>query len=72
MPVANANEFMLIPTTGVYDAVETPVIVGEPVVNAPVHDVLFGIPFTLAVIEQLGIFQLFNTIFDPDAPEPVL
>ena len=72
MPAANANEFMLMPTTGVYVPTTTPVIVGEPVVNAPVHVVLFGIPFTEAVIEQLGIFQLLKTIFDPDAPEPVL
>ena len=63
---------MLIPTTGVYDAVETPVIVGEPVVNTPVHDVLFGTPFTEAVIVPLGIIQLFNVNFEPAPPVPVL
>ena len=63
---------MLIPTTGVYDPTTTLVIVGEPVVNTPVQDVLFGIPLTEAVIDPLGIIQLLNAIFDPAPPDPVL
>ena len=72
VPTAKAPDVMLIPTTGVYDPTTTPVIVGEPVVNTPVQDVLFGTPLTEAVIDPLGIIQLLNTIFDPAPPVPVL
>ena len=63
---------MLIPTKGVYDAAETPVIVLDPMVTAPVQDVPFGTPLTVAVIDPLGIIQLLNAIFDPVPPDPVL